>query len=61
VYVDGFGWRFLIPHKDGALKALDVLKSTTDKDDIDWIKSQSGDLNEYQINLLKEHFGDLYK
>lgn len=61
VYVDGVGWRFLIPHKEGALKALDVLKSTTDKDDMDWIKSQSGDLIEYQKNLLKGHFGDLYK
>lgn len=59
VYIDGFGWRFLIPHKEGALKALDVLISTTDKDDLNWIKSQGGDLNEYQKNLLKEHFGDL--
>ena len=61
VYVDGFGWRFLIPHKEGALKALEILKDTSDKDDLDWIKSQVGNLSEYQKNLLKEHFGDLYK
>jgi len=61
VYVDGFGWRFLIPHKEGALKALEILKVTTDKDDLNWIKSQVGNLSEYQKNLLKEHFGNLYK
>lgn len=61
VYVDGFGWRFLIPNKDGASKSLEVLKATTDRDDLNWIKMQSGNLTEYQINLLKEHFGDLYK
>ena len=60
VYVDNFGWRFLIPHKDGALKALEVLKSTTHIDDLNWIKAQVGNLSEYQKNLLKEHFGDLY-
>ena len=60
VYVDGYGWRFLIPHKEGALKALDVLKATTDMDDLNWIKSQNGNLPEYQKNLLKEHFGELY-
>ena len=60
VYVEGFGWRFLIPHKEGALKALEELKVTTDIDDLNWIKSQSGDLSTYQEKLLKEHFGDLY-
>lgn len=40
VFVDGYGWRFLIPHKEGALKALEVLKSTTINDDIIWIKNQ---------------------
>lgn len=60
VYVDGYGWRFLIPNKEGALKALDVLKATTDMDDLNWIKSQNGNLTEYQKNLLKEHFGELY-
>jgi hypothetical protein len=61
VYVEDFGWRFLIPHKEGALKALEVLKSTTDIDDLNWIKAQVGNLNEYQKNLLKEHFGNLDK
>ena len=60
VYVDGYGWRFLIPHKEGALKALDLLKATTDMDDLNWIKSQNGNLPEYQKNLFKEHFGELY-
>jgi len=60
VYVDGFGWRFLIPNKEGALTALEVLKATSDKDDLDWIKTQSGILTDYQKNLLKEHFVDLY-
>lgn len=61
VYVDNFGWRFLIPHKDGALKALEVLKSTTDIDDLNWLKVQVGNLIEYQKNLLKDHFGSLYQ
>ena len=61
VYIDGFGWRFLIPHKEGALKALDVLKSTTHNDDLNWIQLQNGILSEYQKKLLKKHFGDLYK
>jgi hypothetical protein len=60
VYVDNYGWRFLIPHKEGALKALEVLKSTTDVDDLNWIKAQVGNLSEYQKKLLKENFGDLY-
>jgi hypothetical protein len=60
IYIDGFGWRFLIPNKEGALKALEVLKASTDKDDLDWIKTQSDILNKYQKNLLKKHFGDLY-
>ena len=60
VYVDEFGWRFLIPHKEGALKALEVLKSTTDMDDLNWIKAQNGKLSEFQETLLKEHFGNNY-
>jgi len=60
VYVDEFGWRFLIPHKEGALKALEVLKSTTDMDDLNWIKAQNVKLSELQEKLLKEHFGNNY-
>ena len=40
VFVDGYGWRFLIPHEEGALKALEVLKSTTINDDLNWIKNK---------------------
>jgi len=60
VYVDKFEWRFLIPHEEGALKALEVLKSTTDIDDLNWIKAQNGNLSELQVKLLKEHFGNNY-
>jgi hypothetical protein len=60
VFLDGYGWRFLIPHREGALKALDVLKSTIINDDLNWIKAQTGKLSEYQEKLLKEHFGNLY-
>ena len=57
VYVDGFGWRFLIPNKEGALKALDVLKSTTDKEDREWIESNDmSTLTEYQRELFNKHF-----
>jgi hypothetical protein len=60
VYVDGFGWRFLIPHAEGALKSLDILKATTDVDDQNWLKSQKGVLTDYQTALLKKHFGKLF-
>jgi hypothetical protein len=60
VYVDGFGWRFLIPHPEGALKSLEVLKSTTDNEDLIWIKAQSGILNDHQKILLKQHFGESF-
>ncbi len=59
VYVDGFGWRFLIPHVGGAMKALEVLRSTTDSDDLSWIRSQTGPLSDAQQALLKAHFGEL--
>jgi hypothetical protein len=57
IYIDGFGWRFLIPNDEGALKALDVLKSTTDKEDREWIESNDmSTLTEYQRELLTKHF-----
>ncbi len=61
VYVDGFGWRFLLPHKEGVLKSLEILRTTSDQDDLKWIKSQSASLPENQKKLLKEHFGDLIR
>ena len=58
VYVDGFGWRFLIPSSGGSQEALEKLRATTDLDDWKWIKGQSAaELTEYQRNLLLEHFG----
>jgi len=50
VYVDGYGWRFLIPHQEGTLKALEVLKSTTMTDDLNWLKSQNGVLDNEELN-----------
>jgi len=58
VYVDDHGWRFLIPHAEGALKSLEVLKATTDADDWTWIKSRpSAELDARRKELLKSHFG----
>jgi hypothetical protein len=56
IYVDGFGWRFLIPNPEGALKALEVLKSTSGEDDLKWIKSQNGKLSAHQESLISFHF-----
>jgi hypothetical protein len=57
VYVDDHGWRFLIPHAEGALKSLEVLKATTDADDWAWIKSRpSAELDARREELLKSHF-----
>jgi hypothetical protein len=57
VYVDDHGWRFLIPHAEGALKSLAVLKATTDADDWEWIKSRlSAELDARLKELLATHF-----
>lgn len=57
VYVDDYGWRFLIPHAEGALKSLEVLKATTDADDWAWIKSRpSAELDARRKELLAAHF-----
>jgi len=57
VYVDDHGWRFLIPHAEGALKSLEVLKATTDADDWAWIKSRPlAELDARRKELLKSHF-----
>lgn len=61
VYVDGYGWRFLIPNKNGVEKAIEVLKSSTHRDDLEWIKSQNGKLTDYQKGMLKDHFGELFE
>jgi hypothetical protein len=56
VFVDGHGWRFLIPHRDGALAALATLKATSDRDDWVWLKAHSGSITDAQKKLLLEHF-----
>jgi len=59
VYIEGKGWRFLIPNKEGVLKSLEVLNQTDDQDDLNWIKSNDlSKLNEHQLKLLRIHFGE---
>lgn len=56
VYVDGYGWRFLIPHAEGAIRALEVLKATQDHDDWLWIQMHAGALSLVQKLMLVSHF-----
>lgn len=58
VFVDGHGWRFLIPHDGGAMKSLERLRQTDDNDDKAWIRQQTGEVTAYQRELLRRHFGD---
>lgn len=57
VFVDGFGWRFLIPNSKGALEALNLLKTTTNHDDWVWIKNHDfKKLSQFQLETLLSHF-----
>jgi len=56
VYVDGHGWRFLIPHADGALRALEMLRTTRDEDDWRWIRAHADVLSDFQKQMLLRHF-----
>lgn len=56
VYVDGHGWRFLIPHADGAMRSLEVLGTTRNEDDWLWIRSHAGVLSDFQKQMLLTHF-----
>ena len=51
VYIEGLGWRWLLPNENGAKASLDVLKKTTLVDDINWIKGQ---LDETAIIMAAE-------
>ena len=56
VYVDNYGWRFLIPNKEGPFAAFELLKSTNDQDDWNWISKNLKNISEFQKNLLIRHF-----
>jgi len=56
VFVDGFGWRWLIPNEDGSFAALDILKNTTDIDDWNWLKEHVKDATKFQKELIIRHF-----
>lgn len=56
VFVDGHGWRFLLPNSGGALAALDVLRATGNADDWAWLSSHVERLSDFQRRLLVDHF-----
>ena len=56
VYVDGHGWRWLLPHAGGSFAALEVLTETDDAADWQWLKAHVADASAYQRALLVRHF-----
>jgi len=56
VYVDDYGWRWLIPNKKGAFTAFEVLKNTNDKDDWNWISENLKNITKFQKELIIRHF-----
>ena len=56
VYLDDYGWRWLIPNTNGAFAALDVLQKTKDTNDWDWLKQNLSKASTHQKALLLKHF-----
>lgn len=56
VYLDDYGWRWLIPNTNGAFAALDVLQKTKDANDWDWLKQNLSKASTHQKALLLKHF-----
>ena len=58
VYVDGCGWRWLLPHSEGPRAALEWLRATTDDDDRRWLLAHLGAASESGRALVAQHFHD---
>tara|TARA_B100000886_G_C20423728_1_gene492868 strand:+ start:291 stop:2339 length:2049 start_codon:yes stop_codon:yes gene_type:complete len=56
VFVDNYGWRWLIPNNKGSFKALEILKNTNDRDDWNWIRKNLKNLTKVQKELIIRHF-----
>ena len=56
VYVDGQGWRWLLPNAAGPFAALDVLLATDDAADWQWLQAHVDAATPYQRALLVRHF-----
>jgi hypothetical protein len=56
IYVNGHGWRWLIPNPNGPAAALQRLQETTHDDDWNWFESKISSLESINKKLLIEHF-----